>query len=359
MEKHKQRLFVFYFYMYMHALNYLSFLLIILSLMLFIDVLINFKKPTNLKIVLLLIPLVLMVRGYGYIYLFHFEYNRLLIELPLSINASLSLIFVSYLYYNRFHWFYVGFSILFVLIGIGFQIHYYYKQIESNVPLILVSNELRYIKGVFSVISFLLFLQLFYKIISSFKPNNQFTQHFKKWLMLLFAVFIINFSMLFTYQILKVKVEIYIIMVNILIVGILFYRPRFFNVVNLNIVNNISFEKKIYEGVSEQLFSTVFFAEQYFLNNEANVGQFCSKLNINPEILKDYTFKNYQLSFIDLINKNRVEYFVALIKSGKYNNYTIEALSQLAGFGSRIHLYNNFKRFHGGTPSDLMKIIKS
>ena len=80
---------------------------------------------------------------------------------------------------------------------------------------------------------------------------------------------------------------------------------------------------------------------------------------MNPEILKDYTNTNYQMTFIDLINKNRVEYFVDLIKFGKYNNYTIEALSQLAGFGSRIHLYNNFKKFHGGKPSDLMKIVRS
>ncbi len=343
----------------MHALNYLSFLLIILSLMLIIDIIINFKKPTNLKIVLLLIPLVLMVRGYGYIYLFHYEYNRWLIEMPLSINAALSLIFVSYLYYNKFHWFYVSFSVLFILIGMGFQIHYSYKHIEPNIPLINVSNELKVIKGIFSIISFFLFLQLFYKIILSFNPNNQYTVNFKKWLMLLFAVFIVNFSMLFIYQIIKVKVEIIIIIINILIVILLFYRPRFFNVINLKIVNNFSFEKKNNESVSEQLFNTVFFAELYFLNNEANIGQFCNKLNINPEILKDYINTNYQMTFIDLINKNRVEYFVNLIKSGKYNNYTIEALSQLAGFGSRIHLYNNFKKFHGGKPSDLMKIVKS
>ncbi|MCF8429106.1 MAG: hypothetical protein K9G64_03155 [Bacteroidia bacterium] len=257
--------------------------------MLFVDIIINFKKPTNLKIILLLIPLVLIVRGYGYIHLFHYEYNRWLIEMPLSINASLSLIFVSYLYYNRFHWFYVGFSILFVLIGMGFQIHYTYKHIEPNIPLIAVSNELKYIKGIFSIFAFFLFLQLFYKIILSFKPNNQFTVDFKKWLILLFAVFIINFLLIFIYQILKFKVEVLIIVINILVVSLLFYRPRFFNVINLKIVNNISFEKKYTEGVSDQLFNTIFFGEQYFLNNEANVGQFCDKLNINSEILKDYT----------------------------------------------------------------------
>jgi AraC-like DNA-binding protein len=327
--------------------------------MLFIDIIINFKKPTDLKIVLILIPIVLMIRGFGYIYLFHYEYNRWLIEMPLSINAALSLIFVSYLYYNKFHWFYVGFSILFILIGFGFQIHYTYRNIEPNIPLIEVSKELKLIKGIFSVFAFFLFLQLFYKIISAFKPNNKFTIDFKKWLTLLFAVFILNFSMLFTYQILKIKFEVLVLIINIIIAILLYYRPRFFNVLNLKIVNNISFEKKLILNVSDQLFNTVFFAEKYYLNNEANVGQFCDKLNINPEILKDYTNTNYHMTFIDLINKNRVEYFVDLIKSGKYNNYTIEALSQLAGFGSRIHLYNNFKKFHGGKPSDLMKIIKA
>lgn len=343
----------------MHALNYLSFLLIILSLMLIIDVVINFKKPTNLKIVLLLIPVIFMVRGFGYIYLFHYEYNRWLIEMPLSINAALSLIFVSYLYYNKFHWFYVSFSVLFVLIGFGFQIHYTYKQIESNIPLIEISKELKLIKGIFSIFAFFLFLQLFYKIILSFKPSNKYTVDFKKWLILLFAVFIINFLVLFIYQLLKVKIEVLVLILNITIIILFFYRPHFFNVINLKKLNSISFEKKLIVNVSDQFFNTVFYEEQFFLNNEANVVQFCNKLNINPEILKDYTNTNYQMTFIDLINKNRVEYFVNLIKSGKYNNYTIEAISQLAGFGSRIHLYNNFKKFHGGKPSDLMKIVKS
>lgn len=342
----------------MHAINYIAFLLIILSFMLFADIAVNFKKPKNLKIVFLLIPTVIAIRSFGYIYLFHFEYNRWLIDLPFSLNAALSIIFVSYLYYNRYHWFYVGFSISFFLIGLAYHIHYSYQRVGPDLSLMQVSSSLKLVKLIFSTIIFILLVQLFYKIIFSFDPKNEFTAKFKKWLYLLFSIFIINFLFLFVSLLLNFIIEIYVLIINIFLITSLYFRPTFLNVINLNIVNNISFEKKSIASVSEQLFSTIFFAEQYFLNNEANVGQFCGKLNINPEILKDYTFKNYQLSFIDLINKNRVEYFVELIKSGKYNNYTIEALSKLAGFGSRIHLYNNFKRFHGGTPSDLMKILK-
>ena len=39
--------------MYLHAINYLAFLLIIISLMLIIDIIINFKKPTDLKLILI------------------------------------------------------------------------------------------------------------------------------------------------------------------------------------------------------------------------------------------------------------------------------------------------------------------
>ena len=46
--------------MYLHAVNYLAFLFIIISLMLIIDIIINFKKPTDLKIILILIPILLL-----------------------------------------------------------------------------------------------------------------------------------------------------------------------------------------------------------------------------------------------------------------------------------------------------------
>ena len=345
--------------MYLHIINYLAFLLVILSLMLIIDIIITFKKPSNLKIVIILIPTILIIRGIGFLYFFHFEYNRWLIELPFSLNAALALIFVSYLYYNKHHWFYYGFAILFFLFGLSFQFYYSVKQINSNIPLSEISKELRMVKGIFSITTFVLFLNLFYKILVSFKPNNQYLYGFRKWLISLFVIFLINFSIVFINQIFKTRIEIFVLTSNILIVIILYFRPRFFNIINLKISQNISFEKKNLESITNPLFINIFFTQQYFLNDDANVGQFCDQLGVKPDILKEYINKNYQMSFSDLINKNRIEYFVELIKSEKYQHFTIEALSQLAGFGSRVHLYNNFKKFHGGKPSDLIKIINS
>ena len=64
------------------------------------------------------------------------------------------------------------------------------------------------------------------------------------------------------------------------------------------------------------------------------------------------------MNFSDLVNKSRVEYFITLIKSQEYKDYTIDALSDLTGFGTRQTLYRNFKKFHGGNPSDLLRSLE-
>jgi YesN/AraC family two-component response regulator len=61
------------------------------------------------------------------------------------------------------------------------------------------------------------------------------------------------------------------------------------------------------------------------------------------------------MNFSDLINKSRIDYFINLIKSQKYKDYTIDALSEMTGFGTRQTLYRNFKKFHGGKPTDLFR----
>jgi len=63
------------------------------------------------------------------------------------------------------------------------------------------------------------------------------------------------------------------------------------------------------------------------------------------------------LNFIDLINKFRIDFFIQTIQDKKFRNLTIDALGDQVGFGSRPSLYRAFKKFHGGTPSDLIKSL--
>jgi YesN/AraC family two-component response regulator len=66
---------------------------------------------------------------------------------------------------------------------------------------------------------------------------------------------------------------------------------------------------------------------------------------------------NYSMSFEELLNKSRVDYFVEIIKEPKYKNFTVEALALEVGFGSRQRFYQPFKKYHGGNPSDLIDIL--
>jgi YesN/AraC family two-component response regulator len=65
------------------------------------------------------------------------------------------------------------------------------------------------------------------------------------------------------------------------------------------------------------------------------------------------------MSFEELLNKSRVDYFVEIIKEPKFKNYTVEALALEVGFNSRQRFYQPFKKYHGGNPSDLIDILIS
>jgi AraC-like DNA-binding protein len=73
--------------------------------------------------------------------------------------------------------------------------------------------------------------------------------------------------------------------------------------------------------------------------------------------LYKFVYYKYNMTFNDLVNKHRVEYFIDIIHNPKFLNYTIDALAKEAGFSSRQHLYKPFKKFHGGNPSDLIDSI--
>lgn len=78
-------------------------------------------------------------------------------------------------------------------------------------------------------------------------------------------------------------------------------------------------------------------------------------LNVSTNDLYKFIYNKFSVSFNDLVNKNRVNYFLEIIKQPKFQNFSVDALAQEAGFTSRQHLYKPFKKFHGGNPSDLIE----
>ena len=131
------------------------------------------------------------------------------------------------------------------------------------------------------------------------------------------------------------------------------FRPRFLNRTNLKISLSKAFNRKDRFDFSKDDFELHFYRNCFFLNNKASLEEFGKMISVSPALLTKFIYQNFTTTFNDLVNEARVNYFVTLVADGKHPNYTIESLAQLSGFGSRQSLYKQFKKFHGGNPSDL------
>ncbi|MEI6587264.1 MAG: helix-turn-helix domain-containing protein, partial [Sediminibacterium sp.] len=134
---------------------------------------------------------------------------------------------------------------------------------------------------------------------------------------------------------------------------ILLYRPIFLNraFATISLSNLFNIKQKI---VNDAAFTNYFYVHLYFINNKASIQNFANMLNVQVDDIKNYIKNIYGVSFDELIDKNRIEYFVQIAKDPKYNNLTIEALAEEVGYSSRSSFYKSFKRYHGGNPSDLI-----
>ena len=103
----------------------------------------------------------------------------------------------------------------------------------------------------------------------------------------------------------------------------------------------------------------IFHEQKFFANKEASMEGLGNKLGVNTSALSAFIQKKYDMSFSDLVNKNRVNYFFEIVQDPAYQNFTIDALAREVGFSSRQHLNKPFKKFHGGTPSDFISSINS
>jgi AraC-like DNA-binding protein len=137
------------------------------------------------------------------------------------------------------------------------------------------------------------------------------------------------------------------------------YRPAFLNNHDIAKFDWKKFSQQDALKLDDHNFYAPFFSNFYYLNKEATIEHFCKENNIEEkDMFNEQIFKLYQMNFSNLINKKRVEYFVEIAKNPKYAQYSIEGLALEAGFNSRTALYKPFKKFHGGTPIDLIESIK-
>jgi AraC-like DNA-binding protein len=142
-------------------------------------------------------------------------------------------------------------------------------------------------------------------------------------------------------------------LVRFLLLLFILFRPKFLNESGYTAKINKMISTKNYLSVSN--FELLFHANSYFLNANANLEDFALKLNKTKGEVSAFIKDQFNDSFSDILNKNRVTYFKELLHSKQYESFTIEALSEMSGFSNRQAMYVAFKKYEGCTPSEYIE----
>ena len=343
-------------------INYIFLTNIVLSLLVFFDVLIKFKHPLILKLMLLLITIT--IAWYAIIYYFHIGYNRWISEMPHVLMLAGCLNFLSIIYSHKIKNRVLFFTTSLILIQIFFLFYFsYISPIDQHIQLKDIKEMILFrmaIKVISLIITLVIAIELYIKIFKKYSSNNLYLKKVMKWS----SMIIITFSLCMTVFILKTifkNLETLFVLVkgisNLIVLLFALYRPVFLNNTHLKISLSDTFNFKGMDEFDPRVFIEHFTIHLYYLNTEANITELAEKLGTNEVFLSEYIKEKHGFTFSELVNKHRVDYFASLVNSGRYKDYTVEALATMSGFSSRQNLYRYFKKFHGGNPTDLLKAV--
>jgi AraC-like DNA-binding protein len=194
--------------------------------------------------------------------------------------------------------------------------------------------------------------------------NNLYEIKIKKWIgaLLLAILVLILFNVYFFVLFLKGNTLLYnnlyitLFTMRFYLIVFILFRPKFLDDDKLSIsFNEILVNPK---NLSFQKFEFVFYTNHYYLLPDANIDDLALKLNTSKNKLSNFLRDEIEENFAELLNKNRVEYLKELLKAKKYESFTIEALSEMAGFNNRRTMYNAFNKHVGQTPTDFIQSLK-
>ena len=345
--------------------SHLAIVVIVLSLITMMEVIVNFKRPSSLKIVLLVILFCIIVHTAGITFYFNYLSYRRLIVIPSAIFMIASLFFVSLLFKNKMSKYLLIFGvIIFVFQSINVLVYLFIFPVNksllvSDIPPAGSAQSLFRI----CVLIYILFtnIKLLSTIIQKHKSRNIYFKELvlpAKFIIVLVG-FICLINILKTVSIIQDPIfQLLYLLIYFFYLLIILFRPKMMNQTDFKFSLIGIFKKLTAQVVPFNIFIEVFFTEKYFLNSLATLEDLSQKTNVSPDTLNEFLILNYGIGYTDLVNKHRVDYFIALIKKGDFIQYTIEALAIQSGFGSRQSLQKAFKKFHGGTPSDFISSIQ-
>jgi len=350
------------------------FFLFIFSIIVLLDVLIRFKSPIKLKIFFLLFVVSILVSSFC-LFIRSVPDQFILIRMvcPMLIGTSMVQIFTNlyFIQHKRVANIYlVTAYAIYIYLIIYVQIVGYetvfpkYNSIGSSPSQVAKSINLPMYLEFFIHVDFIFFnlfcLYYIYNILFKFSFKNIYFKKIQVWTFCFFMVIFTQLIIIALSAIFKFPNEFntYIrIILGLTLLLIILYRPNFINKNGSKISFGFLFNRNDFSAdIKEVDFNFHFFTNLYFKNKTADIVEFSNIMGVSKDILFKYMYFTYSMSFDELVNKARIEYFVEIIKEPKYKNYTIEALAMEIGYNSRQRFYQPFKKYHGGNPSDLIDI---
>ncbi len=350
----------------------LYFSIVVLAIIAFVDVLVKFKNGSILKAFFLLLPfsigMVALINAFNAINFIYF-----LAFFKSCLGIALLNIF-SILYFPKFKKWTLFFSLTMLLVVLFltlvnknlFPSHPFLNQFKyvsiDNELNIQITPAVRIIRLSFVFIVAVQLIYFWYVIYKKLNLNNLYFEKIKIWtgfiLLMTVMVIVANIAIAFTTD--------RAFWANCLTIFIGYYlsllvlkRPGFLNTSAKKIAFGHKFNLEQEAEVDELLFLNIFLQEKYFVQKDASLEGLANKLKVSTPFLSLFIQKKYNMSFSDLVNKNRVNYFFEIVQDPAFQNYTIDALAREVGFSSRQHLNKPFKKFHGGNPSDLVESVVS
>ena len=351
------------------------FFIFLFSIIVLFDVLIRFTSPIRLKIFFLLFVLAIVVSSFC-LFIRSVPDQLILIRMicPMIIGTSMVQIFtnlyfvqhkkIANIYLISAYAIYI-YLIIYVQI-VGYEnVFLKFNSINSSPSQVDKSINLPLYLEFFIHVDFIFFnlfcLYYIYNILFKFSFKNIYFKKIQVWTFCFFMVIFSQLILIALSTIFKFPNEFntYIrIVMGLSLLLIILYRPSFINKNGSKISFGFLFNRNDFSSdIKEVDFNFQFFTNFYYKSKTANIEEFSNIMGVSKEVMFNYIYFTYSMSFDELINKTRVEYFVEIIKDAKFKNYTVEALALEVGFSSRQRFYQPFKKYHGGNPSDLIDIL--
>ena len=350
----------------------LYFSVILLAVIVFFDVLLKFKSPLQLKFYFLLC--VVCVAAVSIFSFLASGPDQFVLQILISKGlGGISIIQIfTLLYFQKYKNAVIAYSIYALIYFL--LLSYFSLTDESIIPKyntitnVMDQREFDFTLPIFGktlsyiylISSNFIVLTYVYFIIFKYSFNNIYFKKIQNWTVALFffiifmlvgyliSLFLIRTNPVFHY--ISIGAALYMLL-------LILYRPGFINKNGFRISFGQAFNRTSINVIRTELFEFHFFSQFYFKNKEANMADFANVMGVSKELIFNHVYQTYSMSFDELVNKNRIEYFVEIIKDPKFKNYTVEALALEVGFTSRQRFYQPFKKYHGGNPSDLIDVF--